>query len=114
MDRLLDIALRANSPMQEFARACVTPEAGIEGDFRGKSGEQHVALLARTAFEVTCTKIGVALPWAIAARTSTWKKWHCAARPARASRPAAEAVCAAVALHGSTKCLRRRARPKTS
>jgi MOSC domain-containing protein YiiM len=67
MGRLLGIATRTASkvPMAEPARARVTPEAGVEGDFRGKPGPQQVTVLGREGFEAACAELGVALPWTI-------------------------------------------------
>lgn len=63
--RLLGIAVRAKSraPMQELARAEVTPEAGVADDFRGKSRKRQVTVLAREAWQVACAEAGATLPW---------------------------------------------------
>ncbi len=67
MGRLLGIATRTATkvPMAEPARARISTEAGVEGDFRGKPGSRQVTVLAREGFEAACAELGVALPWTI-------------------------------------------------
>lgn len=51
--------------MHEPARARISLEAGVEGDFRGKPGPRQVTVLGREGFEAACAELGVALPWTI-------------------------------------------------
>ena len=67
MGRLLGIATRTATkvPMHEPERARISPERGVEGDFRGKPGPRQVTVLGRAAFEAACAELGVALAWTI-------------------------------------------------
>jgi len=67
MGRLLGIATRTATrvPMAEPARARISTESGVEGDFRGRPGPRQVTVLAREGFEAACAELGVALPWTI-------------------------------------------------
>jgi MOSC domain-containing protein YiiM len=65
--RLLGIATRTATkvPMHEPSRVRISPEAGVEGDFRGRPGPRQVTVLGREGFEAACAALRVALPWTI-------------------------------------------------
>lgn len=63
--RLLGIARKSKSraPMEELQGAELTPETGLEGDYRGKLRRRQVSVLSREAWEETCKTHGKDLPW---------------------------------------------------
>lgn len=65
MARLLGIAIkrRKYAEMELLPQAQLTPEAGIEGDYRGKPGKRQVTLLALSDWQRACSELGVELPW---------------------------------------------------
>ncbi|MEQ8802285.1 MOSC domain-containing protein [Haliea sp.] len=65
MIELCGIAIRARSraPMVACDRALVTPERGVEGDFRGKPGRRQVTVLSSESWARACAELGEALPW---------------------------------------------------
>lgn len=65
MGKLLGIARKSKSraPMEEIARAELTVETGLEGDYRGKLRRRQVSVLSREAWEETCREHEQELPW---------------------------------------------------
>lgn len=65
MLELCGIAIRARrrAPMEACDRARVTPERGVEGDFRGKPGKRQVTVLSRESWARACAELGEELPW---------------------------------------------------
>ena len=68
--RLIGIARRAatRAPMEVIARAEVTLDAGIEGDFRGRikpgsRGRRQVSLMEAGDWARATAELGVTLPW---------------------------------------------------
>ncbi len=49
--------------MQELEIRAVSVEAGLEGDFRGRSRDRNVVVLSREGWETACAALGEALPW---------------------------------------------------
>ena len=65
MIELCGIARRARpkAPMETLDRVLVTPERGVEGDFRGKPGKRQVTVLSRESWNRACVELGEELPW---------------------------------------------------
>ena len=65
MIELRGIAIRSGSrkPMRELQRARLTPQMGLEGDYRGKPGPRQLTLLSGEAWTRACDELGVVLPW---------------------------------------------------
>ncbi len=69
--RIVGIARRAapRAPMEELARARLTPAAGVEGDSRGHARgarRRQVTLLARADWDAALAELGaVAAPWTL-------------------------------------------------
>ncbi len=65
MIELRGIAIRARpkAPMEARERTLVTPEKGVEGDFRGKPGKRQVTVLSRESWARACAELGEELPW---------------------------------------------------
>ena len=64
--RLIGIARKAEigAEPEAIARAHVSIEAGVEGDFRGRTQElRKVTVIARKAWEAACKELGRDLPW---------------------------------------------------
>ena len=63
--KLLAIATKARSrgPMNELDRACVTPEHGITGDFRGKAEQRQVTVLSVEDWYAACSELNQQLVW---------------------------------------------------
>ncbi len=63
--KLLGIARKSKShaPMEEIQTADLTPETGLEGDYRGKLRRRQVSVLSREAWEETCKEHGKDLAW---------------------------------------------------
>ena len=57
---LAGIARRARpkAPMEELAEAAITPEAGIEGDARGRPGPRQVTVLSAEAWAAAQAELG--------------------------------------------------------
>lgn len=66
--RLLAIARRARpkAAMEELVEAAVTPERGVEGDFRGRPGGRQLVLLAAEDWADALAELGGApSPWTV-------------------------------------------------
>lgn len=65
MGKLLGIAIkeRSRAPMESLKEASVTLENGVNNDFRGKSGNRQVTLLAHESWQAVCQQLGEELPW---------------------------------------------------
>lgn len=65
MATLKGIAYRNKSKavMLETSAVSVSPEHGIEGDFRGKPGARQVTVLSLEAWQRACAEIDVKLHW---------------------------------------------------
>lgn len=65
MIELCGIAIRARpkAPMEARERALVTPERGVDGDFRGRPGKRQVTVLSRESWATACAELGEDLPW---------------------------------------------------
>ncbi|WP_439817743.1 MOSC domain-containing protein [Zavarzinia sp. CC-PAN008] len=63
--RLVAIARKAkpHAVVEEIAGCAVTPQAGIEGDWRGRSGDRQVTVLAAEAWAAACAALGAEIPW---------------------------------------------------
>jgi MOSC domain-containing protein YiiM len=57
------IRARAKAPMTTRELALVTPERGVEGDFRGKPGRRQVTVLSSESWARACAELGEELPW---------------------------------------------------
>ncbi|MCF4165296.1 MOSC domain-containing protein [Zavarzinia compransoris] len=67
---LIGIARRSakRAPMEEMTEARVSPDAGVEGDFRGKPGKRQVTVLAAEGFAAAVAEIVPAparAPWTL-------------------------------------------------
>lgn len=67
---LIGIARRSakRAAMEEITEARVSPEAGVEGDFRGKPGKRQVTVLSAEAFAAAVADIvpvPAAAPWTL-------------------------------------------------
>ena len=65
MTSLLDIAVRSASraAMKQLSQGRLSPEDGLDGDFRGRSVNRQVTVLAREDWREACSELGVDLPW---------------------------------------------------
>ena len=66
MAELIGIARKARSkaPMEPLDRIKVTPELGLDGDYRGKLRRRQVTILAEEDWHVACHEIGLSdIPW---------------------------------------------------
>ncbi|MDO8860099.1 MOSC domain-containing protein [Haliea sp. E1-2-M8] len=65
MIELCGIAIRARpkAPMETQEWARVTPERGVEGDFRGRPGKRQVTVMSRQSWTRVCAELGEDLPW---------------------------------------------------
>jgi len=64
--RVIGIARTAEkmAPMEALARACVSIEAGVDGDARGRKPGRQVTVLFREGWDAACRDAGApALPW---------------------------------------------------
>jgi MOSC domain-containing protein YiiM len=64
--RLIGIARKSEiaAEPEVMPRAHVSAEAGVEGDFRGRTEKQRkVTVIAREAWEAACKELGRDLPW---------------------------------------------------
>jgi len=59
------IRVRPKAPMEACQHALVTPERGVEGDFRGKPGKRQVTVLSRESWARACAELGEDLPWMV-------------------------------------------------
>lgn len=62
---LLGIARREATkvPMEEIDSVEVSEAAGLAGDFRGRTKDRQVTVLAREAWEAACRELGRELSW---------------------------------------------------
>jgi MOSC domain-containing protein YiiM len=67
MASLLGIAYkeRRKGPMLELETATLSPEEGLQGDWRGKPGKRQVTLMSLKDWQTACSELGVELPWTI-------------------------------------------------
>ncbi len=65
MGTLLGIAVRdaSRAPMQILQETVITPEAGVQGDYRGHPGGRQVTVLVRESWEAACAQLGTDVPW---------------------------------------------------
>ncbi|QUJ70344.1 MOSC domain-containing protein (plasmid) [Photobacterium sp. GJ3] len=65
--KLMGIARRkaSRAVMEELQFVNVSPEKGVEGDFRGKPGKRQVTVLSLDAWTDACQEVGESLPWTI-------------------------------------------------
>lgn len=65
MPSLLDIAVRSASrgTMKQLSECALSLENGLDGDFRGRSTNRQVTVLALEDWRQACTALGVDLPW---------------------------------------------------
>ncbi|HCK83210.1 MAG TPA: hypothetical protein DHW63_01405, partial [Hyphomonadaceae bacterium] len=65
--RLIGIAWKdkPRQPMYEAARAAISVEAGVAGDFRGAPGDRQVTILFAEDWHAACAALGEARPWTI-------------------------------------------------
>ena len=65
MGRLLDIATRprTRAPMELHQSRALSPEAGVDGDLRGRPGRRQVTVVSRESWEAACAVLGRKLPW---------------------------------------------------
>lgn len=65
MARLLGVAIkrRKYAEMELLQQVQLTPEAGLDGDYRGTPGKRQVTLMSLTDWNHVCTELGVDLPW---------------------------------------------------
>lgn len=61
------IARRAASraPMELLEAVDVTAEAGLNGDYRGRSMRRQVTLMSAEDWQAACAELGVALDWTL-------------------------------------------------
>lgn len=53
----------SRAPMRDCREARITPDAGVEGDLRGRPGPRQVTVLAAEGWEAACAALGETLPW---------------------------------------------------
>ena len=65
--RLIGIAWKdkPRETMREAARAVITPEAGLAGDFRGAPGNRQVTILFAQDWAAACEALGDTRAWTI-------------------------------------------------
>ena len=65
MTSLLDIAVRSASraTMKQLVQCRLSPKEGLDGDFRGRSENRQVTVLALEDWREVCSELGVDLPW---------------------------------------------------
>ncbi|MFP4002864.1 MAG: MOSC domain-containing protein [Alphaproteobacteria bacterium] len=65
MGTLIAIARRAKShaPMEELQSVQISPDTGLDGDFRGRAEGRNVSVLSREGWEAACAHLGKNLPW---------------------------------------------------
>lgn len=65
MGKLLGIARKAKSgaPMDELSVAEISPERGLEGDYRGKLRRRQISVLSREDWNSACDELDRPLPW---------------------------------------------------
>lgn len=49
--------------MEALQEALVTPQRGVEGDFRGRPGKRQVTVMSRESWARACAELGADLPW---------------------------------------------------
>lgn len=49
--------------MQLLRQCQITPEQGLEGDFRGKPGSRQVSVLSEESWQAACDELGIELGW---------------------------------------------------
>lgn len=65
MATLLGIAIkrRKYAEMELLQQVVLTPEAGLEGDYRGAPGRRQVTLMSLADWNRACAELGSAQPW---------------------------------------------------
>ena len=65
MGQLKAIARRdtTRAPMELLTTTGISVEAGVDGDFRGKSKKRQVTLLSEEVWAAVCRELGQDLPW---------------------------------------------------
>ena len=49
--------------MKQLGQCRLSPEEGLDGDFRGRSVNRQVTVLAQEDWREACSELGVDLPW---------------------------------------------------
>jgi MOSC domain-containing protein YiiM len=64
---IVSIARRAakRAPMEELARAAVSPKAGVASDFRGKPGKRQITILFQEDWAAAVAGLNPDAPWTI-------------------------------------------------
>jgi MOSC domain-containing protein YiiM len=57
--------LKPRQPMVEAQEAIITPERGLDGDFRGAPGARQVTVLFASDWAAACADLGEARAWTI-------------------------------------------------
>ena len=65
MARLLGIAIKRGkyAEMEPLHQIVLTPEAGLEGDYRGAPGKRQVTLMSLAGWDRACAELGIERPW---------------------------------------------------
>ena len=55
----------SRAPMEPLDAVAVSAEAGLDGDFRGRSRRRQVTLIAAEDWQAACAELGVTLDWTL-------------------------------------------------
>ncbi|PLW84482.1 molybdenum cofactor biosysynthesis protein [Kineobactrum sediminis] len=57
------IRKRPRADMQPLERCHISPQRGLEGDFRGKPGKRQLTLLSLQSWQQVCAELNQDIPW---------------------------------------------------